>query len=191
MNDGNHEFEDRKVGKRLAHIRASFGFSQRQLAKRSGVANATVSQIESGRLNPTIGTLRKVLSGLPVSLSEFFDDSEVLEDEKIFFSRQELTEISKGRVTYAQVGRSLADKAIQLLWERYEPGADTGRHPLTHHGEECGFIIRGELVVEVSGNKKTLKAGDAYYFKSDKPHSFRNEGETACELITASTPPTF
>ena len=36
-----------------------------------------------------------------------------------------------------------------------------------------------------------LRAGDAYYFKSNQPHQFRNPGNEPCDLITACTPPTF
>ncbi|WP_299323447.1 cupin domain-containing protein [Parasphingopyxis sp.] len=179
------------LGRKLAQIRHAHGFSQRQLARRSGVANATISQIELGRLNPTVGTLRKVLGGLPMTLSAFFDDQPNAANDKIFYSRSELTEISKGRVSYRQIGGNLAGKAIQLLWERYEPGASTGRHPLTHEGEECGLVIRGELTVSVGDRSQTLCAGEAYYFRSELPHQFKNEGAEVCELVTAATPPTF
>ncbi|MEM6413821.1 MAG: cupin domain-containing protein [Pseudomonadota bacterium] len=179
------------LGSRLARVRQSFGLSQRQLSKVSGVANATISQIEKGQLNPTVGTLRKLLSGLPMTLSAFFDEDAPLPNEKLFFKSTELSEISEGLVSYKQVGHSLSGKAIQFMWEKYEPGADTGRHALTHEGEECGFIIRGELKVTVAGQSKVLRAGDAYYFNSDQPHSFKNEGTAVCELITACTPPSF
>ncbi|MEO0399565.1 MAG: cupin domain-containing protein [Pseudomonadota bacterium] len=182
---------DDDVGQRLARIRKSYGMSQRQLAKASGVANATISQIEMGRLNPTVGTLRKVLSGLPMSLSAFFDDDATTADEKIFFSASELTELSEGNVSYRQVGGNLMNKAIQFMWERYEPGGDTGRHALAHEGEECGFIIRGELTVTVAGRTRVLRSGEAYYFNSEIPHTFKNDGPVACELITACTPPSF
>lgn len=183
--------EDQQLGQRLAQVRGAFGFSQRQLSKRSGVANATISQIEAGKLNPTVGTLRKILSGLPMSLTKFFDDDAIDEVDRVFFSRDDLTELSDGLVSYMQVGGTLANRAIQFMWERYQPGGDTGRHKITHEGEECGFVISGSLTVSVAGQIRVLKAGEAYYFKSDQPHSFRNEGTVPCELITACTPPTF
>ena len=180
-----------EVGARLARVRTSFGLSQRQLSRKAGVANATISQIESGDLNPTVGTLRKILSGLPISLSTFFDEGADPDEDKIFYSKRDLTELSNGLVSYLQVGGNMSGKTIQLLWERYEPGGDTGRHALTHDGEECGFIICGELTVTVGERTRVLKAGEAYYFKSNRPHMFKNEAAVACELITACSPPTF
>ena len=55
---------DQEIGRKLKRIRTRRGVSQRQLARVSGVANATISQIEAGRINPTVGLLKKVLDGI-------------------------------------------------------------------------------------------------------------------------------
>ena len=57
---------DQPIGPRLRQIRLRHGLSQRQLARQSGVANATISQIEAGKLNPTVSMLKKVLDGIPL-----------------------------------------------------------------------------------------------------------------------------
>ncbi len=181
---------DQHVGRRLRAVRTQVGMSQRQLARVSGVANATISQIEAGRLNPTVSMLKKVLGGIPISLAEFFaDDLEVR--ERIVFRAHELTEIADGGVSYLQVGSNLSNRSIQLLKECYQPGAGTGKHAMTHEGEECGIVLAGRLEVTVAGETSMLGKGDAYYFRSDLPHRFRNPGSEVCELITACTPPTF
>ena len=87
----------------------------------SGVANATISQIEAGKLNPTVSMLKKVLDGIPISLSEFFAD-DVDAADRIFFRAEELTEIADGGVSFRQVGANLHNKSIQLLKECYQPG---------------------------------------------------------------------
>lgn len=181
---------DQDIGIRLKSIRTGLKLSQRQLARQSGVANATISQIESGKLNPTVSMLKKVLDGIPVSLGEFFGDEFEVRD-RVFFRADELTEIADGGVSYRQVGANLADRSIQLLWECYQPGSGTGKHSITHDGEECGVIVSGRLEVTVGQQIQILQQGDAYYFKSHQPHQFRNPGNEPCELISACTPPTF
>lgn len=181
---------DREIGQRLRSIRAANGLSQRQLARQSGVANATISQIEAGKLNPTVSMLKKVLDGIPIGLGEFFAD-EFEARERVFFRAEELTEIADGGVSFRQVGRNLRGRAIQLLKECYQPGAGTGRHAITHEGEECGIVLSGRLEVTVGEQTAVLGKGDAYYFRSSEPHRFRNSGNEPCELITACTPPTF
>ena len=152
---------DQEIGKRLRAIRTRLGLSQRHLARVSGVANATISQIEAGRLNPTVSMLKRVLDGIPMSLSEFFaDDFET--GDRIFFRAEELTEIADGGVSFRQVGANLQNKAIQLLRECYQPGSGTGRHAITHEGEECGIVLSGRLEVTVGDSTEVLRAGDAY-----------------------------
>jgi len=181
---------DQAIGSRLRQIRLRHELSQRQLARQSGVANATISQIEAGKLNPTVSMLKKVLDGIPLRLSEFFSDVPETPD-RVFFRADELTEIADGGVSYLQVGANLHDKAIQFIKECYQPGAGTGKHEITHEGEECGLVLRGRLQVSVGEQTAILRSGDAYYFRSSQPHSFLNPGSEACELISACTPPSF
>ncbi len=179
-----------EIVRRLRDIRTRMQLSQRQLARQSGVANATISQIEAGKLNPTVSMLKRVLDGIPINLSEFFGD-EFESESQVFFRAGELTEIADGDVSFMQVGANLHNKAVQMIKECYQPGAGTGRHAITHDGEECGIILSGRLQVSVGEQTAILRAGEAYYFKSDQPHHFHNPGNEPCELITACSPPTF
>jgi transcriptional regulator with XRE-family HTH domain len=166
------------------------GLSQRALAKRAGVPNASVSLIESNRVNPSVGVLKRILDGIPIGLSEFF----AIEPErprKAFYRADELVEIGKGGISYRQIGESLFGRSLQILKERYEPGTDTGRVPLVHEGEEGGIILSGRLEVTVDDERRLLGPGDAYYFESTRPHRFRCVGPVPCELISACTPPSF
>jgi len=181
---------DQEIGRRLREIRTEMKLSQRQLARQSGVANATISQIEAGKSNPTVSMLKKVLDGFPISLSEFFGD-EFEAQEQVFFRAGELTEIADGDVSFMQVGANLHNKSVQLIKECYQPGAGTGRHAITHDGEECGIILSGRLQVTVGEQSAILRAGEAYYFNSNRPHNFHNPGNEPCELISACSPPTF
>ncbi|MGI9237283.1 MAG: cupin domain-containing protein [Woeseiaceae bacterium] len=181
---------DQQIGRRLREVRERLGLSQRQLARQSGVANATISQIEASKLNPTVSMLKRILDGVPISLGEFFGDEFEVQD-KVFFRAADLTEIADGGVSFRQVGANIGGRAIQLLQECYQPGSGTGKHAITHEGEECGIILGGRLEVTVGDETAVLSAGDAYYFKSNQPHQFRNKWNEPCELITACTPPTF
>lgn len=178
------------VGPRLRFLRQRHKLSQRELAKRAGVTNSAISLIEAGKSNPSIGALKRILDGVPIGLAEFF----ALEPDRPlspFYRAEELTEIGRGGVSYRQVGETMLGRALQILHERYEPGADTGRVPLVHDGEEGAIIIAGRLEVTVDGQRRILGPGDAYYFESRRPHRFRCVGPEPCVLISACTPPTF
>lgn len=185
------EMPEEEIGTRLRALRTSQNLSQRELMRRTGVSNATISMIENGTTSPTISMLKKILDGFPIPLSEFFSGNIDNFNEPIFFSAKDLLNITRGGgVSYLQVGRNLKGKAIQMLYERYEPRSTTGKHPIRHKGEECGIILSGQLRVTVSGSSRVLKAGEAYYFQSDQDHMFSNDSNEPCLLVSACTPPT-
>jgi transcriptional regulator with XRE-family HTH domain len=182
---------DFDLGERLRAVREMHGLSQRALAKRAGVTNGTISLIEQNRVSPSISSLKKVLDGIPMPLADFFA-LQSAPRQTIFFPRSELLEIAGGgAISYRQIGRNLADRALQILHEHYEPGADTGKTMLRHEAEEGGIVIAGRIEVTVGDQRRVLEAGDAYYFDSRLPHRFRNVGEEPCELVSVCTPPSF
>ena len=178
------------IGPRLKRLRRHHGLSQRKLAQAAGVSNATISLIEHGRTDTSMGLIKRVLDAVNVSFADFFSDSSPSTD-KVFFARNELREISSGPITYHQVGGDLSDSQLQMLYERYEAGADTGKSMLSHDAEEGGIIIQGRLDVTVGDQVQTLSAGDAYRFNSRLPHRFRNTGREDCVIVSACTPPSF
>ncbi|MFN3520723.1 MAG: cupin domain-containing protein [Phenylobacterium sp.] len=181
---------DQEVGARLRTVRTRLGITQRALARRAGVPSSTVSLIEGGRTNPSIGSLKRLLDAAGLSLAEFFS-FELKTEAQVFFRADELAEISSGDVSYRQVGAGNGLSTLQILYETYQPGSDSGRVMLTHEGEEGGVIIQGRLEVTVGEQTRVLKAGEAYLFKSTIPHRFRNVGDGVCIVVSACTPPTF
>jgi transcriptional regulator with XRE-family HTH domain len=178
------------IGLRLKHLRTANGLSQRRLAMASGVSNATISLIEHGRTDPSMGLLKRILDSLNVSFAEFFA-SDSLAGDRYFYRHDELSEISSGPISYLQVGSNLSNSQLQILHERYQPGADTGQSMLSHDAEEGGIILQGRLEVTVGERVQTLSAGDAYRFSSKLPHRFRNTGNEDCLIVSACTPPSF
>ncbi len=176
------------IGPRLRSVRDRAGLSQRALAKRSGISNATISLIESGKLNPSVAVLKSILDGLKMDLAAFFAE-ETGDPELLVYRAQDLLEIGQGKISFRQVGRGVEGRRIQILHERYAPGADTGKVALHHEGEEGGVVIRGELELTVDGERHVLGPGDAYYFMSSRPHRARNIGPEECVIVSACSPP--
>lgn len=178
------------VGTHLKAVRQMHGLSQRELAKRAGVTNGLISLIEQNRVSPSISSLKKVLDGIPMALAEFFT-MDLGGQPQVFFPREELSDIGTASVELRLVGSRLAKRSMSILHERYAAYADTGEEMLTHAGEEGGVVIRGKIELTVGGESRILGPGDAYYFKSSLPHRFRNTSRDECEIVSASSPPTF
>ena len=180
------------LGFRLRMVRQRHQLSQRALAKKAGVANASISLIESGNMSPSVSALKRILAGFPMTLAEFFSDELPSMKSEVFYRAESLTEISGGEgISYRQIGSAKAGHVLQILSERYAVGADTGLIMLQHEGEEGGIVLSGRLEVTVGEATRILGAGDAYYFNSRQPHRFRNVGNEVCTLVSSCSPPTF
>ena len=58
-----------KIGRAIAERRMALGLSVRELGARVGVNYTTLSLIENGRMNPSIGTLTKITDELGLTIA--------------------------------------------------------------------------------------------------------------------------
>ncbi len=189
--------EDFDVGGRLRELRSRFGLSQRQLAETAGVPHGQISMIETNKSSPSVASLRRILGGLGIGMSEFFEP-DTQTDQSVFFTPKDLRDLTsklysqqagaEGRITLRQVGDARSHN-LQVLHETYEPGADTGEVMLEHIANEGGIVVAGEIEVTVGDQVAILKAGDSYLFNSQEPHRFRNVSDRPTTVISACTPP--
>lgn len=190
---------DFDIGKRLRDLRQQHQLSQRQLATRSGVTNGLISMIEQNKTSPSIASLKKLLDGFPIGLAEFFSDA-AEQEPKTFFRHDELRPIvppavhgpdaPMNKLVLLRLGQQ-GFHNLMMLYETYEPGADTGPALYNHDAEEAGIILSGQIEVTVGDEVALLGPGDGYIFNSQRPHRFRNPGPDRCVMISACTPPTF
>lgn len=188
---------DFDVGKRLKKLRQNFGMSQRQLADAAEVPHGQISMIETNKSSPSVASLRKILGGMGIGMSEFFEPDDT-KSSSPFFTPADLRDLTsrlysenggaEGKITLKQVGDARVNN-LQILHEIYEPGADTGEDMLAHPANEGGVVVAGEIEITVGDKVQILKAGDAYLFDSREPHRFRNVSDRQAIVVSACTPP--
>ncbi len=180
------------IGARLQLVRKSKELSQRELAKRVGVTNSTISLIEQNKVSPSVSSLKKVLDGIPISLADFFTlDLDIGLPDSPFYSVDELPDVGNNDIHYFLVGRRRGTRQMCILREVMPPGTDTGESPYAHDGEEGGVIIQGQVEITVGERVRVLGPGEAYYFESRTPHRFRNVGKDDVIIVSANTPASF
>lgn len=180
------------LGRRLRELRQAAGLSLRELSRRSGIAVSFLSALERGKTNVTVVNLKAILDVFGQTLGDFFGGS-AAPPAKIVYRREELVEISgqaKG-LSFREVAAGRPGRLLQLLVKRYEPGATTGEKPYRHGAQEAGVVLRGTLELILEGEVYRLRAGDAFYFDSSRPHRFRNPGRVPVDLVSVNTPPSL
>ena len=187
------------LGENLRRTRLDRGLSLRELARRLEVSPSLLSQIETGRIQPSVRTLYAVVSELGVSLDEVFhpenEHAAVAEPEDAWRAAEE---DGNGVVQRADE-RSGIDLETGVRWERlttrdvpgveflylvYPPGSESAPADalVRHSGKELGFVQAGELGVTLGFERHVLGPGDSICFESSIPHRLHNDGD---EPVTA------
>jgi len=176
------------VGARLKAVREAAGLSQRELAKRAGVTNATVSTIEQEAHSPSLASLHRLLAAIPISLAEFFA-LPVSQKNALFYDKEALAVVTRGAADLRVLGSERREKKLQMFIERYKPGAGTGADPMVYDGETAVIVLEGTIEVEADGEVKRLTAGGGFQLFGRVPHRVRNVGKTTALIACACTPP--
>jgi transcriptional regulator with XRE-family HTH domain len=134
----------------------------RRLAKEAGVAVSYLSSLESGRVSPTIASLRKILAPLNADLSGFFFSTSDTAPHDYVFRAEDMKslEFKHSYATYLLPRRP--DILIEMSDELLMPGVvpDFDRLPADH----SGYVLDGDFILEFEGEEpRQLRPGDAYY----------------------------
>ncbi|TCS43147.1 helix-turn-helix domain-containing protein [Reinekea marinisedimentorum] len=172
------------VGTRLKELRVKSGLSQRELAKRVGVTNSTISMIEKNNVSPSISSLEKILSGMSMSLLSFFE----VEEDAVFkpqaaYTESDFKDVSSSQVHRKMLGQFFPNRQLDFTVETFPPGAERSVKALVELGDKAGYLLEGQLVLTVGEKTDILDQYHGFYFSSTEEHFFRNEGQVAAKMV--------
>ncbi|MBK8438666.1 MAG: helix-turn-helix domain-containing protein [Rhodobacter sp.] len=181
---------DLDIGARLRAVREKAGLSQRELARKAGVTNSTISLIEQEAHSPSLASLHRILSAVPIAMADFFA-LPASQQNVMFFDRGDLAVVARGEADLRVLAAERRDKTLQLFIERYQPGAGTGEEPIAHDGETAAVVLTGTVEVTVGDETRVLRRGGGYQLIGRQPYTLRNIGRTVAVVACACTPPMF
>ena len=183
-----NKFDVEKIGERIRALREERGMSMRELAAKSDVSASFVSKIESAKASPTVVSLMKLLDAMDIGLHEFFQtDSEENPAEAVVFPREKMAASQDKEHAWYFAFPKHPDIKMNLSYEEYQPHTRL-RTKETHKHDLCGYVIEGELTIEIPGKGKFIaKAGDAFYIKSGQTHVSGNRSNSILRLAAVQT----
>jgi transcriptional regulator with XRE-family HTH domain len=166
----------------MREIREQRGFSQRDLAARSGLSANAISRIERGENSPTVSSLHQLAAALRVPIVDFFETGEELATVLVRKNRRLRTR-GEG-VLIESLGSGLPGQMLEPFLMTLSPGVVCGEDPIAHAGEEFVHCVEGEVEYLVDADWHRLGAGDSLVFQSQQLHMCRNNSlETAILLL--------
>ena len=168
------DYKIREVADRIRELRTISGFTVEEMAQRTGVPVEEYNQYESGSRNMSIAFLYRCVLIFGV------DFSDLLEGRSAKLRNYALTRKGDGQrieEAHHMIGYNLAPDfrnriALPLYMElSYKEGAEYEDIELvTHEGQECDIVIRGQMKIQIGANTEILNPGDCIYYDSSIPH---------------------
>jgi transcriptional regulator with XRE-family HTH domain len=177
----------RSVGDRLREVRTSRELSLRALAKKSDLTSGFLSQIENGRVMPSIAALIRLCAALDVEVGAIL--SEAMPRGRVVRRHDRAVYLFAEAGYRDEIVSSDSAKRLEVMRCIIEPGGSTGPEPYAHGSDvEVALVLRGRIVVDLGDERYELRAGDALTFPGTLPHTVTNPGKTDAEIVWALTP---
>lgn len=189
-----------ELGRRLRTIRLRSGLSLRELARRLELSPSSISQIETGKQQPSVRTLYALVSEFGVTVDEVLFDQAPPSSEGASAPVTSAAVAGPGLAVQRAVGRPAitlnsgvrwerlmfwADEDVEFLEATYAPGGASSSDDalVRHSGHEFGHLLSGTLRVVVGFDEFLLAPGDSITFPSSTPHRLSNEGSETARAI--------
>ena len=172
----------RRVAEGLKHFRKVRGLSLDDLATRSGVSRAALSQIEGTRTNPTLSVLWKVAVGLDVPFHELLGVAEDGSAKVLRAGDSPPLKSGDGRMESRLLSPGGSAPDLEIYDLRFLPKAVHRSEPHGRGTLETLVVLTGALRLLVEQSEYELLPGDTIFFKADVPHVYENRSshETRC-----------
>ncbi len=169
-----------KIGNRLRRLRKLRGLTIEELASKANLTKGFISQLERDLTVPTVNTLKQMLDVLGIDLSSFFSD--LSEEEKnIFTLTDRITENSTENYKIEILIPKLKYLEMEPVLLTLGPLMEYKIHYTEDEG--FGFVVRGNLEVEIDSEKKRVNKGDCFYLFFDNNLSLKNLSKRNAEII--------
>ena len=166
----------KQIGDRIRRLRTRRSMGLVELGTRTGLSASFLSQLETGRVIPTVRNLARIALTFNKDLAYFFRDGEPLtfrtmrRTERVrihrnsdaapsFFSESMHALISDGQL-------------IPCIAEFEVADSDAVFKPKIFEGIEFTFVIEGTLVLSTEGETESLNAGDIVWLDGTRKRHY-------------------
>ncbi|WP_433974769.1 helix-turn-helix domain-containing protein [Tunturiibacter lichenicola] len=178
---------EKRIGERIKHLRLKKSMGLVELGRHTGLSASFLSQLETGRVVPTLRNLARIAMVFSKDLSYFFDP----EPQTLFrlhrrVERVRLPQTGADDPAYffESLGYLVPDRQLDPYFAEFLPEKE-GRSPRAHQHGGCEFLylLSGTLDVRHGETVHHVEAGDAIYFDANTTHSYVCTSKTPCTAV--------
>lgn len=183
-----------EVGRKLRQLRLRKKIALVDLGKHTGLSPSLLSQLENGKMIPTLPTLARIAMVFDVGLEHFFGDkrgqklfSVVRAKERMRFP--ERADVPNPCYFFECLSFSTQGKGLQAYLAQFPRRSVNDAREHFHDGSEFLFVLEGSLAIRFQGADHDLEAGDSVHLDSSEPHSYRGTGKAGGRAVVITLPP--
>lgn len=178
---------EKHIGERIKRLRLKKSMGLVELGRHTGLSASFLSQLETGRVVPTLRNLARIAMVFSKDLSYFFET----EPQAMFRvhrrkERVRLPQTGTETPTYffESLGYMVPDRHMDPYFAEFVPlGPQHEPKAHLHPGYEFLYVLDGELTLHHGENRCTLGMGDAVYFDSATAHSYFCHGSKPASAL--------
>lgn len=180
------------LGLRIASIRQKHNLTLKEVAEKANITSSMLSQLERGKANPSVETLRKIASALEVPLFAFFAEETRSTTDRVIRKNEhkKITFPPDNQVEYTILSPNEGTEIELALMEIY-PNSQSVNKAMSHIGEEVAYVLSGSVNLILGDELLTLSEGDSVHIPPATLHKWTNTTNTMVKVIFTVTPPTF
>jgi len=186
--------EPYELGGKLRQLRLKKKISLVDLGKHTGLSASMLSQLENGKLIPTLPTLARIAMVFDVGLDFFFASKRrralftvMRAAERIRFPDR--PDAPKPTFFFECLAFQAKDKSMEAYVAEFPCRLAGDASPHFHPGAEMVYVLEGAVAIGIDEEEHVLQAGDSAYFDSSEPHSYRGLSNAATRAVVITTPP--
>ena len=178
---------EKRIGERIKHLRLKKSMGLVELGRHTGLSASFLSQLETGRVVPTLRNLARIAMVFSKDLSFFFEP----EPQTLFRvhrskDRMRLPQTGTDDPSYffESLGYMVPDRQLDPYFAEFLPGKQ-GRGTKAHQHVGCEFlyVLTGALDIQHGDTKHHIEAGDAVYFDANTIHSYGCSGDVSATVV--------
>jgi len=179
------------VGDRLRAIRRLRRATLKTVADRAGLSESFLSQVERGRANASVASLKRIAGALGVTVADLFEPNGSQGRPRVL--RRDL----RPTLTFGALGRKFMLtprplENLQVIVGELDAGGSTGDEPYTHgDSEELLVVLAGVVSLQLGTEVFELSNGDSIDYRSSSPHRLTNVGDDTAEVMWIISPPSY
>ena len=175
------------IGAKIKNLRTLNGLTQEELADRCELTKGFISQLENNNNEPSISTLQDILTALGTNLAEFFIEEK---EEQVVFTKDDYFSTDNDTHNITWLVPNSQKNVMEPIMIELKPGCVLTQD-MPHEGQEFGYVLKGKVVVVIANKVYKVKAGETFYYNTNKVHYLKNVSNENVKILWISCPPNF